>query len=73
MWLVLASAILFNTSPDPFTYASKATGVPIQLLAAISRVESSHYPWALNIGGKGVYPIRWEEAEQILNRSPDSR
>lgn len=72
MWLVLASAILFNASPDPFTYASQATQVPVPLLVAISKTESSHQPWALNIEGKAIYPKSRREAEQILRRSPDN-
>ena len=70
-WIFL-TAMLFASSPDPFTYASQATGVPVQLLVAISRVESSHHPWALNIDGQAVYPRSREEAEEILKKAPDN-
>lgn len=82
MWWLLASTILLNASlpaalsgpagSDPFTYASQATQVPVPLLVAISRTESSHHPWALNIEGKAVYPKSRKDAEQILRRSPDN-
>jgi len=70
-WIFL-TAMLFASSPDPFTYASQATGVPVQLLVAISRVESSHHPWALNIDGIAVYPQSREEAERILEEAADN-
>lgn len=72
MWFSLLSVMVLSLQPDPFTYASQATGVPAQLLAAISRVESSHHPWALNINGKSAYPRSREEAEEILNKAPDN-
>jgi soluble lytic murein transglycosylase-like protein len=64
--------MLFNLSPDPFVYASQATGVPVQLLVAVSRVESSHHPWALNMDGQAVYPESREEAEEILKETSDN-
>lgn len=70
-WLLL-STLLFASSPDPFAYASQATGVPAQLLVAISRVESSHHPWALNIEGTAFYPRSREEAERILEGAADN-
>jgi soluble lytic murein transglycosylase-like protein len=69
-WIFL-TAMLFASSPDPFTYASQATGVPTQLLVAISRVESSHHPWALNIKRRAIYPESREQAEKILRNTPD--
>ena len=72
MGWALTAAMLFNLPHDPFTYASQATGVPAELLVAISRVESSHHPWALNIDGIAVYPKSQKEAEEILNKSPDN-
>jgi len=72
MWWAFAAAMLFHLSPDPFTHASQATQVPSQLLVAISRVESTHHPWALNIGGKPVYAKNREEAERILQEVQDN-
>ena len=72
MWLAFAAAMLFNLSPDPFTHASQATQVPPQILVAISRVESTHHPWALNIGGKPVYARTRDEAEWILEGIVDN-
>ena len=71
LWMLLTTMML-QLSPDPFTYASQATGVPVSLLVAVSRVESSHHPWALNIKGEGVYPQNQEEAENILRQTPDN-
>jgi hypothetical protein len=72
MWWGLTAIFLLNLSPDPFTYASQATQVPVRLLIAVSRVESNHHPWALNIKGKVMYPKSREEAEKILRQSPDT-
>ncbi|NKE72854.1 lytic transglycosylase domain-containing protein [Candidatus Manganitrophus noduliformans] len=61
-----------SAAQDPFTDASRVTGIPVQLLVAISRVESSHHPWALNLNGEAVYPSSREEAEEILKAAPDN-
>jgi Transglycosylase SLT domain len=77
-WVLAVAILLFpipalgSTMLDYFVYASQATGVPVQLLSAISMVESNHHLWALNIGGKVVYPRSREEAEQVLSQSPDT-
>jgi soluble lytic murein transglycosylase-like protein len=72
MWWALTATMLLNLSPDPFTHASQATQVPPQLLVAISRVESTHHPWALNMNGQGIYPKSRHEAEQFLRQSSDN-
>lgn len=78
MLLVIILAILLLSMPasgaaqDPFSYASSATGIPVQLLVAISQVESSRHPWALNLDGKAVYPSSVEEAEKILQSAPEN-
>lgn len=72
MWWALTATMLLNLSPDPFTPASQATQVPPQLLVAISRVESTHHPWALNMNGQGIYPKSRHEAEQLLRQSSDN-
>lgn len=46
----LAFVILFFpalssvAAQDPFSYASAVTGIPVQILLAISLLESSHHP-----------------------------
>ena len=77
-WVLVVAILLFpipalgSTMPDHFLYASQATGVPVQILSAISIVESNHHLWALHIGGKAVYPSSREDAEQVLRQSPDT-
>jgi len=77
-WVLTVTILLFPmralgfTMLDSFVYASQVTGVPVQILSAISMVESNHHLWALNIGGKVLYPSSREEAEQVLMQSPDT-
>jgi soluble lytic murein transglycosylase-like protein len=76
-WALILTVLVFPSlssgSPlDPFTYAASVTGIPIQLLVAISHVESSHHPWALNIDGAPVYPRSRTEAERILQSVPEN-
>lgn len=75
-WALAFSILFFPTcsgaAQDPFTDASAVTGIPVQILLAISRVESDHHPWALNLDGKGVYPSSREEAEKILQSAPEN-
>lgn len=70
--LLLLSKPAHGAAQDPFTDASAATGVPVQLLVAISQVESSRHPWALNLNGTPVYPSSREEAEKILQSAPEN-
>jgi hypothetical protein len=63
---------LFAAEIDPFTSASRQTGVPITLLVAISQVESRHHPWALNHEGKAFYPKTRSDAEAILSEASDN-
>lgn len=74
-WAFILTVLVFpslssGSPPDPFTYASSVTGIPIQLLVAISHVESSHHPWAINIDGAPIYPKSREEAQRILQSAP---
>jgi soluble lytic murein transglycosylase-like protein len=69
--ITLASASADSEKIDPFTYASRATGVPVDLLVAISFVESGHNPYALNVNGKGVFPSTINEAYQILSKTSE--
>ena len=72
MLLTVLFSTILNLSPDPFTYASHVSQIPEPLLVAISSVESSHHPWALNIGGKPIYAKNRKEAEKILNQASDN-
>ena len=42
--------------------AASRAGVPAELLAAVIWVESGRWPWALNVGGRPVYPRSRAEA-----------
>lgn len=46
--------------------------MPVPLLVAVSRVESGHHPWALNIDGRSLYPQNRREAERILDQVTDN-
>ena len=70
MWTVVAGMLL-ALSPDPFIQASQATQIPVPLLRAISRVESAHHPWALNLNGRGLFLQNRQEAERMINGSSD--
>lgn len=70
--LFLLPVPVLGATTDTFTDASRATGIPVQLLVAISRVESSHHPWAINIDGRAVYPQNREEAEKTLGFAPEN-
>ncbi len=76
-WALILILLVFpslssGSPPDPFTYASSVTGIPVQLLVAIAHTESSHYPWALNIDGEPGYPKSREEAERKLQSAQDN-
>lgn len=68
---IIQSATLLAAEVNPFTYASRQTGVPVELLVAIAQVESSHHLWALNSKGKAFYPRTRSEAEAILSQTSD--
>lgn len=72
LFVVLACAECWGFSPDAFTRASAATGIPVELLLAISHVESGFYPSAINIAGQSFLPSSRYEAEWILKRSGDN-
>ncbi len=56
---------------DPYVAASRRTGVPLAILAAVAGVESDYHPWALDIQGHEVYCHSRKQAEQILLGAPD--
>lgn len=70
--IVLAWTECWGSSPDVFTRASATTGIPVELLLAISHVESGFQPSAINIAGQSFQPSSRYEAEWILNRSGDN-
>jgi transglycosylase-like protein with SLT domain len=72
LFVVLACAECWGFSPDVFTRASAATGIPVELLLAISHVESGFHPSAINIAGQSFLPSSRDEAEWILRRSRDN-
>jgi len=62
----------WSFSPDVFTRASSATGIPVELLLAVSHVESGFRPHAINVAGRPFQPSSRDEAEWILRRSGDN-
>jgi hypothetical protein len=59
-------------SADVFLRASAATGIPVELLLAISHVESGFRPQAINMSGQSYFPSSRNEALTLLRRSGDS-
>ncbi len=70
--LVLLRTECWGISPDVFMRASAATGIPIELLLAVSHVESGFQPSAINVSGRSFFPLSRLEAESILLRSGDN-
>ena len=62
----------WGVSPDIFLHASRESGIPVELLLAISHVESRFNPHALNLSGRSVFPSSRVEAEKMLQRSGDN-
>ena len=52
--------------------ASAATGIPVELLLAISHVESGFQPHPLNVSGRSFFPSSIYQAVGLLNRSGDN-
>lgn len=71
-FLLLFPLRTWGLSPDLFIHASRLSGVPLELLLAISHVESRFNPYALNIGGRSFFPSSRAEAERVLRKSGDS-
>jgi len=70
--LFLLPGQCWGFSADVFLRASAATGIPVELLLAISHVESGFHPSAINIAGQSFLPSSRYEAEWILKRSGDN-
>jgi len=67
--LVFLSSQCWGFSADEFLRASVATGIPVELLLAISHVESGFHPHAINISGQSFFPSSHNEALGLLLRS----
>jgi soluble lytic murein transglycosylase-like protein len=48
------------------TSAATSAGIPAELLAAVVWVESRRWPWAVNVGGRPIYPRSRDEAAAWL-------
>jgi hypothetical protein len=74
--LILLFALLpvqcWAFSADVFLRASAATGIPVELLLAISHVESGFHPHAINMSGQPYFPSSRNEALRLLVRSGDN-
>jgi soluble lytic murein transglycosylase-like protein len=70
--LVLLPGQSWALSPDVFTRASSATGIPVELILAVSHVESGFHPHAINVAGRSFQPSSRDQAEWILRRSGDN-
>jgi soluble lytic murein transglycosylase-like protein len=54
---------------DVFLRAAAATGIPVEMLLAVSHVESGFHPHAINILGESFLPSSESEALRLLLRS----
>jgi soluble lytic murein transglycosylase-like protein len=70
--LVFLSTECWGFSADAFLRASVATGIPVELLLAISHVESGFHPHAINVSGRPFLPYSEHEALGLLKRSGDN-
>lgn len=70
--IVLSLALIWPSAPaasECIPHIIKAEleyGIPSGLLLAISQVESSLQPWAVNLNGKSYYPETRKGAERLL-------
>ena len=72
LFLVFLCTECWGLSPDIFVRASAATGIPVELILAVSHVESGFQPSALNVSGRPLLPSSRYEAEAVLRRSGDN-
>jgi hypothetical protein len=70
--LVLFPNPCWGFSADVFLRASAATGIPVELLVAISHVESGFHPHAVNVSGESAFPSSQDEAVRLLRQSGDN-
>lgn len=67
--LVFLSTECWGFSADVFLRAAAATGMPVEMLLAVSHVESGFHPHAINILGQSFFPSSESEALRLLLRS----
>jgi soluble lytic murein transglycosylase-like protein len=67
--LVLLPVQCWGFSGDVFLRASAAVGIPVELLLAISHVESGFHPHAIYMSGHSYFPSSQKEAIRLLLRS----
>jgi Transglycosylase SLT domain len=70
--LVVVPTQSWGFSADVFLRASAATGIPVELLLAISHVESGFHPHAINMSGQSYFPSSRDEALRLLRRSGEN-
>jgi hypothetical protein len=70
--LVIVPTHSWGLSADVFLRASAATGIPVELLLAISHVESGFHPHAINMSGQSYFPSSRDEALRLLRRSGEN-
>ncbi len=70
--LVFVPVQCWGLSAGVFLRASAVTGIPVELLLAISHVESGFHPHAINMSGQSFFPSSRKEALRLLGRSSDS-
>jgi soluble lytic murein transglycosylase-like protein len=67
--LVFLPTQCWGISPGVYILASAATGIPLELILAVSHVESGFQPSAINVAGRSFFPLSRHEAESILKGS----
>jgi hypothetical protein len=67
--LFLLPGQCWGFSADVFLRAAAATGIPVEMLLAVSHVESGFHPHAINILGESFLPSSESEALRLLLRS----
>jgi soluble lytic murein transglycosylase-like protein len=67
--LLLLPAQCWSFSADVFLRAAAATGIPVEMLLAVSHVESGFHPHAINISGQSFFPSSHNEALRLLLHS----
>jgi soluble lytic murein transglycosylase-like protein len=70
--LLLIRTDCWGLSPEVYLRAAAATGIPVELLLAISHVESGFQPHALNVSGRSFFPSSTYEAVGLLKRTGDN-
>src|SRR5712691_6048601 len=70
--LLLIRTDCWGLSPEVYMRAAAATGIPVELLLAISHVESGFQPHAINVSGRSFFPSSIYEAMGLLKRTGDN-